>query len=614
MPVTSTARAQSAADESKPAPAAAAPAPAAGRTGRLKAPLRKHAMGIAICLAYVVAAFWLTHGLWPDPATRTFALNPEDQTLIEWFLANDVRLLVGDVGLVNDRINAPDGYNMMVNATIILIGVLFAPVTAVFGAPVSFALLTAGNLAATAIAWYLLLRRTLGVGRLAAGVAAAFCGFGPGMVSQANSHPHMTAQWLVPAMVWCVIRLARAADRDRPEGGPGALRRIVVAGLVLALLVVLQVFTGEEVVFLTAVTLLLFSLVYAALRPRWAWRVLPRFALGLAVTAVAAGVLLAYPLWVQFAGPQSVPNGVFSPDYFSADLASFPAISPLSLAGTEAAARLSTGPSEYNTFLGLALILVVVAAVVWLWRRPAVVAAAVVGLVMAWLSLGPSIVVDGERTGIWAPYELLRGVPAVEGALPMRFALPLIPLIAVILAIALDQARSLRPPASVLVPAAVIAALLPIAPTPFPTTDRARVPEFISGGDWRRCVEPGGVLVPVPLPTPKEPDAMRWAAAAGARFALPEGFFIGPYGRNGHASIGTFKQPTSALLAEVAATGKVPVVSPAARDQATKDAAFWGASCLVLARDEPNAGPLRNTVDLLYGPATAVSDVWIWKL
>ena len=45
---------------------------------------------------------------------------------------------------------------------------------------------------------------------------------------------------------------------------------------------------------------------------------------------------------------------------------------------------------------------------IWLWRRPAMVAAAVAGLVMAWFSLGPRVVINGERTGIWAPYELLR--------------------------------------------------------------------------------------------------------------------------------------------------------------------------------------------------------------
>jgi hypothetical protein len=606
MAVTSTARAQATADETTPSSGG-------GPRSRVAAWLAPRWPGLAICLAYVLGAFWLTHGLWPDPATRTLALNPEDQTLIEWFLANDVRLLVGDVGLISDRINAPDGFNMMANATIIVVGILFAPVTALAGAPVSFALLTAGNLAVTAIAWYLLLRHTLGFTRLAAGIAAVFCGFGPGMVSQANSHPHMTAQWLVPAMVWCVVRLARVADPDRPESGPGAVRRVVVAGLLLAVIVVLQVFTGEEVVFLAAVTLGLFSLVYALTRPRWALRVLPRFAAGLLVTALAAGALLAYPVWLQFHGPLSVPNGVFSPDYFSADLASYPAISPLSLAGTDEAARLSTGPSEYNTFLGLALILVVIACVVWLWRKPVVLSAAVVSLIMAWFSLGPRIVVNRERTGIWAPYELLRDAPAVEGALPMRFALPLIPLIAVILAVAIDRSRDLSRPNRYMVPAVVVAALLPIAPTPFPTTSRPPVPAYFSGDAWTECAPPGGVLVPVPPPTPKDPDAMRWAAAANARFALPEGFFIGPYGQNGMASIGTYKRPTSARLAEVAASGTVPTIGPAEREQATKDAAFWGASCFVLARSEPNADALRTTMEQLYGPATAVSDVWVWK-
>ncbi len=129
---------------------------------------------------------------------------------------------------------------------------------------------------------------------------------------------------------------------------------------------------------------------YGLARPRWARRILPRFAGGLLVTTVAAGAALAYPVWLQFHGPQSVPNGVFSPDYFSADLASFPAISPLSVAGTEEAARLSTGPSEYNTFLGIALILVVVACVIWLWRRPAILAAAITGLVMACVLARPA--------------------------------------------------------------------------------------------------------------------------------------------------------------------------------------------------------------------------------
>ena len=80
---------------------------------------------------------------------------------------------------VTDRLNAPDGVNLMANTTLIVLGVLLAPVTLLFGAPVTFALLVALNLAGTALAWYLLFARTLGARRLAAAVGAAFCGFAP---------------------------------------------------------------------------------------------------------------------------------------------------------------------------------------------------------------------------------------------------------------------------------------------------------------------------------------------------------------------------------------------------------------------------------------------------
>ena len=75
-----------------------------------------------------------------------------------------------------------------------------------------------------------------------------------------------------------------------------------------------------------------------------------------------------------------------------------------------------------------------------------------------------------------------------------------------------------------MVPALVLAALLPTMPRVFATTDRAPVPEFITTGAWRQCAPEGGVIVPVPLPTPGKPDAMRWPAAANAAFAIPEGF------------------------------------------------------------------------------------------
>jgi hypothetical protein len=613
--VTSTARAAQETDPGK-TPRGGGSGDSLPRWSRWLDAARPYGPDLGICLLFLVFAGWLTHGLWPDPAGRVLALNPEDQTLYEWFLAIDSRILHGDFSLLSDRLNAPDGVNLMANTTVIALGTLLSPVTLLFGVATTFALLAAVNLAGTAIAWYLLYTRVLGARRLAAAIGAAFCGFAPGMVSQTNSHLHMTAQWLVPVMVWLIIRMLRAADpAARPGGSWRDSRRVFTSAVGLALTVAAQVFIGEEVLFLTALTLAVMTVSYATSRRALARRALRRFGAGLVVAVGLAVALLAYPLWFQFAGPQSVPNGMFSPHYFSADLASWSAISPLSIGGTIDAAELTTGPAEYNTFLGWPLLLVTVACAAWLGRRPLAIACVVAGVVMAALSLGPLVVIQGEPTTMRGPYSLLSGLPVVDGALPMRFALALIPLIATLLVLAIDRAlRADWAPARLLVPGVVIAALLPILPAPLPTTGRAPVPEFISAGHWRDCVEPGGILVPVPLPTPKEPSAMRWAAAADAAFGLPEGFFIGPYASGGKASMGTYKQPTSALLAEVGKTGGLPAIGGAEREQARKDLDFWGASCVVLAGSTANSDSLRITLEGLLGPATRIADAWTWRV
>ncbi|MEH0819009.1 MULTISPECIES: hypothetical protein [unclassified Micromonospora] len=592
----------------------AEPAAPGTRARRWRATVARHRTDLLVGLAFVLLAGWLTNGLWPDPTGRVLALNPEDQTLYEWFLAVDSRALLGDFGLLTDRLNSPDGVNLMTNTTVIALGVLCAPVTLLFGAPVTFALLAGVNLAGTAVAWYLLFTRTLRARRLAAALGAGLCGFGPGMVSQSNSHLHMTAQWLVPVIVWLVVRLLRAADPgvaslDRPDR-----RRLVTSAVGLAAAVTVQIFVGEEVLFLTAVTLLVMTVAYAVTDRELLRRALPGFAGGLMLAAGLALLVLGYPLWFQFAGPQGVADGMFSPHYFSADLRSWWTISPLSVIGSDSSARLTTGPAEYNTFLGLPLLLVAAGCALWLGRRPVVVACVAGALVMGALSLGPQVVHDGDRSAMPGPFALLAGLPVIDGALPMRFGLAVLPLAATLLVLAVD--RALRRPgrARLLVPAAVGAALLSVFPAPLPTAERPPLPEFVTGGHWRECVRPGGVLVPVPAATPQEPWPMRWAAAADAEFGIPEGFFIGPYGRDGSATMGTSKQPTSVLLADVAKRGHEPVIGDEQRRQARVDADFWGADCVAVTDDAPHAESLRRTLVQLYGPGTRIADAWTWRV
>ena len=571
-----------------------------GRLGRWSR--TSAAFDVAVALVYVCFSAWVFHGLWPSPATRAIADNVNDQALIEWFLAHGVRFWTGDFYLVTDRLNAPDGVNLMSNASHITHGVLFAPVTVIFGVATTFAVLTVVNLAATATGWYLLLARGLGLNRGAALLGGAVTGFAPGMMAQSNSHLHMTAQWLVPPIVWCVIRLTRVHTA----------RQVLVTGLGLGLLICLQLFLGEEVLYLLALTLALFALVYAAIRRDWTRRVLPAFAAGASLAAGLAIVLLAYPLWVQFAGPQHTPNAPFGAHFFYADVASFAVFSPLSVAGSPEAGRLATSASEYNTFLGLPLLVVVLACAIWRRRSPVTWALLVSGVVMTLLSLGPYVTLDGERTGWPSLYGLIAGVPVIDGALPTRYALALIPLVGVLLAYAVDAASKGPRWVRVAVPALVIAALLPTVPRAFATTERAPVPDFITTGAWRQCAPEGGVIVPVPLPTPGRPDAMRWPATANAAFGIPEGFFIGPYGPEGKSSLGIYPRPTSQLLAKVAQTGEIPPITEEVRAQALMDLDYWGASCVALAH-VPNETALRTTLEQLLGPGRPIADTWTWQ-
>ncbi|WP_432979979.1 hypothetical protein [Dactylosporangium sp. CA-233914] len=555
---------------------------------------------MAAGLTMLLAGALVTKGLWPSPAGRALELNPNDQALDEWFLAYATRAYRGDFHLVATALNAPDGVNVFGNASLVGLGLLLAPLTLALGAPVTFAVATGLNLAANGTGWYLLLARTAGLHRLAALVGGVFCGFAPGMVSQSNGHLHMTAAWLVPPIVHFAIKMVN-------DGHP------VKNGTKLGLLIVGQFLLGEEVLFLAAVTLTLFGLAYAATARPVPSRVLPSLGGGLAVAALVAGALLAYPVTAQFRGPQSAHGGVFNPEFHSADLKSFAALSPLSLAGGDGAARLASGPAEYTAFFGAPVLIVVLGATLWMWRRPAVVACTVVSIVLFALALGPHVVVGHDVTAQWGPYALLRHLPVFEWVQPARFALAAVPLLAFVLAQVVHAALTQTETLGLLVPVAVVAALVPLAPMPLPTAERAPVPQFFTDGYWRGFAPHDGTIVPVPLPDAHDPTAVRWAAATNVAFATPQGWFIGPYGDEGRAAVGIYPRPTAQLLHRTAASGTAPALTDADRIALRRDIAYWRAACFVLADGQPGAEALKSTLDALLGPGEHVAGVWVWR-
>ncbi|GGO26305.1 hypothetical protein [Micromonospora parathelypteridis] len=587
---------------------------------------------VLVVAGYLGLAAVLTSAQWGHP-WRLFH-QAGDQVLFEWMLAHAAHALVeGENPLYGAGLNAPDGVNLMANTSVLGLGIPLAPVTLLFGSQVAFCVAVVCCLAGTAAAWYALLRRRLVTTRSAAAVGGLICGFAPGMIAQAGAHLHIAAQFLVPAILALVFRPAsnpahRPDGLGRPDGvrrpdGPGRADGVWRPGVGLGLLLVWQVFIGEEVLVFLALAAGVFALGYAIADRAAARRLAPALFGRLAVAAGVAAVPLAYPLWFQFYGPQHYSGMAFATSGFQLDAASFTASARQTVLGDDwLPGLLSPNPTEENSFFGPGLLGLAVVIVIWQWRRPLVRALAGCGVVFALLSLGTELRVDGTATGIPGPYRLVAGLPLLDLAVPARFALVCVPVLGVLVALSLDRVRTARGPATapglpvrLLWAGAVAAALLPLVPTPIRVVPVAPVPAFVADGGWRPLVPPGRTVVALPPVTGAGRSAvMLWSARTGLAFPAPGGYFIGPSGPDDPAARwGAPDRPTSVLLRRVADSGVVPVLTDADRSQAVADLRHWRAAVVVLGWLE-HGDPVRRTVDDLLGPGRPVDGGWVWDV
>ncbi|MBG6067175.1 hypothetical protein [Micromonospora ureilytica] len=565
-----------------------------------------------VVAGYLGLAVLVTSGQWGRPWQLFHQAG--DQILFEWMLAHAAHAVVaGENPLYSTGLNAPDGVNLMANTSVLGLGVPLTPVTLLFGSQAAFCVAVVCCLAGTAVAWYVLLRRRLVRARAAAAVGGLICGFAPGMIAQAGAHLHIAAQFLVPAILALVFR--PASDDARHD--------VWRPGVGLGLLLVWQVFIGEEVLVFLALAAGVFALAYALADRVAARRLAPALLGRLAVAAGVAAVPLAYPLWFQFHGPQHYSGMAFATQGFQLDVASFTASARQTVLGDDwLPGLLSPNPTEENSFFGPGLLVLAVVIVIWQWRRPLVRALAVAGVVFALLSLGGELRVDGEATGIPGPYRLVGELPLLDLAVPARFALVCVPVLGVLVALSVDRVRAARAPnvapglpVRLLWAGAVTAALLPLMPTPLRVVPVAPVPAFIADGGWRPLVPPGRTVVAVPPVTgAARSPVMLWSARTGLGFPAPGGYFIGPSGPDDPAARwGAPDRPTSVLLRQVADTGAVPVLTDVDRSQAVEDLRHWRAAVVVLGQLE-HGDPVRRTVDDLLGPGRPVDGGWLWDV
>ncbi|MFI7437060.1 hypothetical protein [Micromonospora haikouensis] len=585
-----------------------APAGPAGARSRRRWRWTPRRRDLAVYGLFLLAALWVTSQIWVDPAGRVASLYSSDPAQVQFFLAHSVRVVLhGEFPFYTEQFNYPDGVNLMANTAVLALGIPMVPVTLLFGPAVSFVVLVTCGLAGTAAAWYRVLSRHVVRNPLAAAVGGWFCGFSPAMLSHANWHPNIISQFLLPFIVWRVLVITRS-------------KRPVRDGALLALLVTVQAFINEEILLFTAMACGVFLIAVLVQRPGlWssAWRPL---GVAVAVCTVLAGSLLAYPLYVQFAGPMAYHGLSDAVRDYGNDIAAFFAPGSPTLGGNERAnVNLAPNYSEENAFLGWSLALIAVGIVLWLRREPIVRALAATGAFFALLSLG-------ERVSWWdrelftGPWEFLVRLPLLDAVVPTRFGMITTVVVGVLLAVAVERVWALRTAEArtmrTLGVAALVMALLPIAPMPLKVTSRPPVPKFITADRWRDYVGPDQTLVPIPVPSMGNTHGMRWAATTNLDFKIPGGYFLAP--RNGNTGdpgrFGGRPSGVGELLEDVASTGRTPKLDDRQRRRSLDELRHWRAAILVLPVGQHNAEPLRRTVEDLVGPARRELDVWVWDV
>lgn len=557
---------------------------------------------LIVFAVYAAGACYVLQRLLADPRGRV-QQNVPDQTLFEWMLGWGSRVVTDQLfPFVSNRLNAPVGVNMMANTSVLGVSLPMTPLTLLFGTAVGYLIFSLAALAGTATAWYYVLSRHVVRHRVAAAVGGGLAGFSPAMISHSYGHPNIAAQFLVPFIVWRTVKLCEP-------------HRWLRNGIVLALLVIWQMFINEEILLITAVGLLVFVVSYVLMRPSVLRRSALPFLAGGVLAAVIAGAALAYPLHVEFHGQQHGRGANTSgPRPYASDLRAFVGFSHDSLAGHHTVLKLAQNVSEQSSFFGWPLLLVLLGGLLLMRRSRVYWSALVVALVLAALSLGGRINVNGRETTVPGPWTLLGDLPIFRQVVPTRVAVAVAPVLAVMLALALDRvlaltARNPFHPLRLLGLGLVVAALVPIAPVPIAVRDRPPVPAFITSGTWKRYVDERHSMVGVPSASVGNLEPMRWAAIARIGYAIPGGYYLGPDG-----AFGAPARPTTTLLDGVAATGNVPKITDKEIADARTDLRFWRAAILVIVPGSQTGAVKRTVTDLLDFEPTFVDGVWLWDV
>ena len=371
---------------------------------------------------YLLLSLIIWSQIWRSHPTTTLTCGCGDGSLVTWYLEWPAYAISHGLNPLYSRaMFYPTGVNLLANAGSVAIGVLFAPITWLFGPVATLNVAVTLSPALSSLAMFILLRRWVSW-TPAAFFGGLFYGFSPFFITNLTDAHFFLGMAVVPPLVVACLDELLIRQRSRP----------IVTGIVLGLLVTLQFFLSTEVLLVTAimgVVGLVLVLGYASWKHFDLVRQHTRYAVvGLTSGAVTAGVLLAYPAWFALAGPAHLSGQVWSFLDLKAGGISF---NHLFVPESQAAVRASLGITSFGLshatggyqgavlspqYFGFGVFAVVVAGLL-MWRHDRRL------WLFGGLSLVSLVLSFGAPKGSLDPWQALADLPEFDNIIPSRIVL-----------------------------------------------------------------------------------------------------------------------------------------------------------------------------------------------
>jgi hypothetical protein len=471
--------------------------------------------GVTAFLVYLaISVFWY-RSVVAHPGSNCacgLSLDPGDNADFVWWFAWFVHALGHGLPLMHPTVIwTPTGINLAGTTASLLLAVVAAPFTLIWGPVVSYNLLMI--LAPVLSGWAAnrLCRHITGAPWPSL-LAGATYGFSTYEIAHLVGHPQMVMMFGPPLAALSVLRLF---------DGTVSSRRFVIE---LSLLLIVQIFLSVEVLFtMTVVGALALGAGWAtgtAGQRRALVAKLPVLAIPCVIAALASSW---YMLQVLSAPAYAAGAGQLYPT----DALSFFIPMSYTWLGGAGLAHISAlfpgGPNETNAYIGIPLLLICGR---YLITRRHTLTAKILGILMALIALwivGPILYLAGRPT-LRLPYEFLDRLPLLSETMQGRIAVYLALVAAVALAVWLATPRT-RPLLAWLCGGLALLAVLPNLVTADPhNVGTWTNPTFFRTPMYKRYLKPGETILPIVWGYMSE--SYMWQAEDNFSWNMANGYWV----------------------------------------------------------------------------------------